>query len=114
MPNTANGLAAHDNPDLGGMDLVVMEAALQQRGYPRFHARQIYAWVYAKGVTDFERMTDLSRPLRSDLARNFRISTPRIVERQTSTDGTTKFLLELEDARRIESVFIPDTPGQTF
>ena len=42
-------------------------SALQARGHPRFHARQIYSWIYAKGVTDFEQMTDLSRPLRADL-----------------------------------------------
>jgi 23S rRNA (adenine2503-C2)-methyltransferase len=59
-------------------------------------------------------MTDLSRSLRADLALHFRISTPTVIQRETSTDGTTKFLLELHDGRRIESVFIPDTPAQTF
>jgi 23S rRNA (adenine2503-C2)-methyltransferase len=67
-----------------------------------------------KGVTDFEQMTDLSRALRAELPHQFRITTPALVQRETSVDGTTKFLLELEDGRRIESVFIPDTPAQTF
>ena len=43
-----------------------------------------------------------------------RISSPVVETRQTSTDGTTKFLLRLEDDRHIEAVFIPDTPAQTF
>jgi 23S rRNA (adenine2503-C2)-methyltransferase len=100
--------------DLASLDITELEAALEARGHPRFHARQIFRWIYAKGVTDFEKMTDLSRPLRSDLAEHFRISTPSRVSRETSTDGTVKFLLELEDGRRVESVFIPDTPSQTF
>jgi 23S rRNA (adenine2503-C2)-methyltransferase len=114
MPNVRNGLAGHDLPDLAAMDLDEMEQVLQQRGHPRYHARQIYSWIYAKGVTDFAQMTDLSRAMRADLPTQFRISTPQVVQRETSTDGTTKFLLELEDRRRIESVFIPDTPAQTF
>ena len=59
-------------------------------------------------------MTNLSRALRTKLASMTRISTPSIEARQTSSDGTTKFLLRLEDGRHIESVFIPDTPAQTF
>jgi 23S rRNA (adenine2503-C2)-methyltransferase len=114
MPNVRNGLAGRELPDLGTMDLAEMEEALQQRGHPRYHARQIYSWIYSKGVTDFEQMTDLSRAMRADLPQQFRISTPQVVQRETSTDGTTKFLLELEDGRQIESVFIPDTPAQTF
>src|SRR5262245_65093851 len=114
MPNVRNGLAANVRPDLGSMDLTELEAALEARGHQRFHARQIFSWIYAKGVDDFEKMTDLSRPLRADLAEHFRISTPAVVEKEISSDGTVKFLLALDDARRIESVFIPDTPSQTF
>ena len=114
MPNVPNRLAPAATPDIGSLDLNELEAALDARGHLRFHARQIYAWIYAKGVTDFEQMTDLSRPLRADLAAHFRGFTPSIVERDTSSDGTVKFLLALEDGARIESVFIPDTPSQTF
>ena len=114
MPNVRNSLAADSRPDLASMDLAELEAALEARDHPRFHARQIFSWLYAKGVTDFEKMTDLSRPLRLDLAGHFRISTPAIIAKDTSSDGTVKLLLGLDDDRRIESVFIPDTPSQTF
>jgi 23S rRNA (adenine2503-C2)-methyltransferase len=114
MPNVPNDLAADSRPDAGSMELGELEAALDARGHPRFHARQIFAWVYARGVTDFEKMTDLSRSVRSDLAAHFRIATPSLVGRDTSSDGTVKFLLGLDDHARIESVFIPDTPSQTF
>jgi 23S rRNA (adenine2503-C2)-methyltransferase len=59
-------------------------------------------------------MTDLGRDLRTRLAADFDVRTPRLVARETSTDGTQKFLFELTDRRRIESVFIPDTPAMTF
>ena len=114
MPNVPNTLAADSRRDLASMDVGELETVLEARGHPRFHARQIFSWVYAKGVTDFEKMTNLSRVLRSDLAEHFRISTPAVVAKETSADGTVKFLLALEDNRHIESVFIPDTPSQTF
>ena len=94
------------------MDLAELEAALAARGHPAFHARQIYSLDLRKGVTDFEQMTDLSRPLRADLAAALSHLDARASSSERhSTDGTAKFLLELDDGRRIESVFIPDTPG---
>jgi 23S rRNA (adenine2503-C2)-methyltransferase len=101
-------------PDLAELDLPELESALQGCGAERFHARQVYRWVYGRGVTDFDRMTDLSRSLRERLAAAFRLATPRVVSDERSTDGTRKFLLELADGRRIEAVFIPDTPAMTF
>src|SRR4029450_10565632 len=66
------------------------------------------------GVGEFDLMTDLSRALRARLHDEFSLSTPRIVSDEQSVDGTRKFVLELADTRRIESVFIPDTPSMTF
>ena len=59
-------------------------------------------------------MTDLSRDLRATLAHEFTLTTPTLAQRETSVDGTEKFLLRLADGRHIESVFIPDTPAMTF
>ena len=103
------------NPvDLAELDLVEAETALETRGVQRFHARQLFRWIYRRGITDFGLMTDLSRPLRTQIVKDFVVSTPRIVTDETSVDGTRKFVLELADKRRIESVFIPDTPAMTF
>jgi 23S rRNA (adenine2503-C2)-methyltransferase len=81
---------------------------------PGFHGRQIFHWIYRRGVTDFDQMTDLGRDLRDRLRAAYVIDTPVVESRQTSVDGTTKFLLRLADGRHIESVYIPDTPAQTF
>jgi 23S rRNA (adenine2503-C2)-methyltransferase len=100
--------------DLAEMDLGELEQALETMGHPRFHARQLYQWVHKRAVTDFAEMTDLGRELRSSLAGAFRVVTPELVRKETSSDGTTKFLLRLEDGQMIESVYIPDTPANTF
>jgi 23S rRNA (adenine2503-C2)-methyltransferase len=101
-------------PDLADLERPAIEAALETRGHKRFHARQIFRWIYKHGVTDSSAMTDLSRELRATLAAEFTLSTPALAQRETSVDGTEKFLLRLADGRHIESVFIPDTPAMTF
>jgi 23S rRNA (adenine2503-C2)-methyltransferase len=111
---TIKGPIMFNRHDLAELDLPELEQALDSMGHPRFHARQIYQWVHKRGVTDFAGMTDIGRELRSSLAADFRIVTPEIVRRETSSDGTTKFLLRLEDGHLIESVYIPDTPANTF
>jgi 23S rRNA (adenine2503-C2)-methyltransferase len=100
--------------DLAEMDLTELEQALDSMGHPRFHARQLFQWVHKRGVTDFAEMTDLGRELRGSLASAFRVVTPEVVRSEKSSDGTAKFLLRLEDGQLIESVFIPDTPANTF
>jgi 23S rRNA (adenine2503-C2)-methyltransferase len=100
--------------DIAELELPELEAALADRGHERFHARQLYRWIYRRGVTEFDRMTDLSRSLRDQLPDAFTLSTPRVLSDERSADGTRKFLLELADHRRVEAVFIPDTPSMTF
>jgi 23S rRNA (adenine2503-C2)-methyltransferase len=101
-------------PDLADLDRAGLEAALEERGQERFRAKQIFRWIYRRGVTDIEAMTDLPRALRAALLEEFNLTTPEVVARERSADGTEKFLLRLADGRQIESVFIPDTPAMTF
>jgi len=91
-----------------------LETVFERLGVARFHARQLYRWIWRRGVDDFEAMSDLSRDLRVRLADALEVVSPRVVHRDMSTDGTVKLLLELSDGRCIESVHIPDTPAQTF
>ena len=100
--------------DLAGLDRLALETALEERGYERFRAKQIFGWIYRRGGTDVQSMTDLPRALRETLATDFKLTTPQLAARERSTDGTEKFLLTLADGRQIESVFIPDTPAMTF
>ena len=112
-PKVAESVENSSDP-LQDLDRAEMEQAVAALGVPPFHGRQVFHWIYRRGVTDFDKMTDLGRELRAQLASAFTIATPNVESRQTSADGTTKFLLRLGDGRRIESVYIPDTPAQTF
>jgi 23S rRNA (adenine2503-C2)-methyltransferase len=100
--------------DIAELELDELEQALAALGHPRFHARQIFQWVHKRGVTDFAVMSDLGRDLRASLEARFLITTPHVERMERSSDGTTKFLLRLADGKLIESVYIPDTPAQTF
>ncbi|MEJ5358702.1 MAG: 23S rRNA (adenine(2503)-C(2))-methyltransferase RlmN [Desulfobacterales bacterium] len=91
--------------DLSRGDLA---AWLVARGLPAWRAAQVLRWVYARGVTDFGAMTDLSRELRGLLAEHFRIAPPEIRERLVAADGTEKFLFGLEDGEAIEGVLLPE------
>jgi 23S rRNA (adenine2503-C2)-methyltransferase len=100
--------------DVAELEVHEIDAHLEALGIPRFHGRQIFQWIHRKGVTDFDAMTDLGRGLRASMPTHFSIGTPVVARQERSTDGTTKFLLQLADGNLIESVFIPDTPSQTF
>ena len=100
--------------DIAGLELAELEARLAELGAPRYHARQIFAWIHRRGVTDFAAMSDLPKALRARLAEAWTVGTPKLTRKDVSTDGTTKYLFELADGTRIESVYIPDTPAQTF
>jgi 23S rRNA (adenine2503-C2)-methyltransferase len=100
--------------DVAELERPELEAALAELGEPRFRARQIWRWIYRRGVTDFAAMTDLGRDLRGRLTERFVVTGPEIVRRDTSVDGTVKFLLRLADGQLIEAVYIPETPNDTF
>ena len=100
--------------DLAGLELKELEDFVVSLGHKKFHAKQIYQWIWKRGVADFSEMTNLSVELRTALAEAAVISVPRIIQHDISEDGTQKFVLQLADGKQIESVFIPDTPKQTF
>ena len=106
--------AADSAPDIAELELKELEALFVDLQIPAFHARQVFQWIWKRGVTDFEAMSDLGKSLRARLAREFVVRTPAVVKRDVSEDGTQKFVLKMQDGRQIESVFIPDTPAQTF
>jgi 23S rRNA (adenine2503-C2)-methyltransferase len=85
-------------------------AVLETWGERRFHARQVFRWIHARGVLDPSRMTDLSKSLRQRLVDDNVGDVVRVVHVQRSLDDTRKLLLELTDGHRIECVLIPMTP----
>lgn len=79
-----------------------------------FRATQLFEWVYRKGVTDFDLMTNISRDLRAKLAEFFVFPKARIADRQISVDGTRKYLFEVEQGDLVESVMIKQPNRMTL
>ncbi len=80
----------------------------------KLRSRQVFHWLYHRGVTDFAEMTDIAKTMRPWLAERFVIGRPDIVEAQHSTDGTRKWLLRTADGHDFEMVFIPDATRGTL
>jgi len=94
--------------DIKSLTLAEIETALAGMGSEAFRARQIYKWLWQKGVTDFAEMTNISKSVRVALAERFRIPTLESAGMHKSKDGTVKFLWRTDDGHAIESVLIPD------
>ncbi len=94
--------------DLGIDDLT---AWLEQRGYPKYRARQIRKWAVDAPAAGFEGMSDLPRTLRGELAEAFTLWTMTEADRQEADDGTQKLLLGVHDGDRIECVLLRDDRG---
>jgi 23S rRNA (adenine2503-C2)-methyltransferase len=100
--------------NLLNLDLQEMEALFLELGSKSFHGRNVFKWIHKHGVTDFDAMTDISKRLREQLHQLAEIKLPRLVLEQPALDGTRKWLLELEDGQRIETVYIPDNGRNTI
>ena len=101
-------------PDLAELTLADLEQWVASAGLPRYRAAQIFQWVWRRGATSFDAMSDLPRELRARLSTELAFSTPTVVRDELSVDGTRKLVLRFADRREIECVYIPDTPSQTF
>ena len=91
-----------------------LEAFLISLGMKRYRANQVYQWLYQKGAASFDEMTNLSKEERTALNEKVYISSLILIKKQTASDGTEKYLFELEDGNRIESVLIPDEKRLTL
>ncbi|MBU3958424.1 MAG: 23S rRNA (adenine(2503)-C(2))-methyltransferase RlmN [Candidatus Omnitrophica bacterium] len=93
--------------DIKDLTLEELRQVLQGWKQAGFHARQIFAWIYKKGVKDFSQMSDLPADLRRRLQENFFILDFRLARVFQSGDGTEKSLFSLKDKSFIEAVIIP-------
>ena len=89
------------------------EAGLDAKA-AKLRAKQVFHWLYHRGVTEFDAMTDIAKTMRPWLAERFVVSRPEVVEAQHSVDGTRKWLLRTADQHDYEMVFIPDETRGTL
>jgi 23S rRNA (adenine2503-C2)-methyltransferase len=89
------------------------EAGLDAKA-AKLRAKQVFHWLYHRGVTEFEAMTDIAKTMRPWLTERFVIGRPEVVLAQHSSDGTRKWLLKTDDGHEFEMVFIPDADRGTL
>ncbi|WOI42839.1 23S rRNA (adenine(2503)-C(2))-methyltransferase RlmN [Bacillus altitudinis] len=102
-----------DMPSIYSFELNEIKEWLKEQGEKPFRATQIFEWLYEKRVTSFDEMSNLSKELRGKLKDQFAITTLKTVIKQTSQDGTIKFLFELHDGYTIETVLMRHEYGNS-
>ncbi len=117
MPRRAPAIAAGLR-DLLGVDRAQLKAALEEIGVPpkqlNMRTKQVWHWLYHRGVRDFAAMDNVAKDLRAKLSAHFTMSRPDVSSAQISTDGTRKWLLRFSDGAEAECVFIPDEDRGTL
>jgi 23S rRNA (adenine2503-C2)-methyltransferase len=98
-------------PDVRSFLHEELEARLKAAGQPAYRATQLLEWLYPRGVTSWEAMTNLPAAFRQALREQFSLETLELVRKQGSKDTTRKFLWRLVDGALIESVLIPANPA---
>ena len=126
--DTALDLRAPQNlgakPSLAGLGRQELAAALAAVGVSdkqlKMRVGQLWSWLYVRGATSFDAMSDVSKELRRALEGAYSLTRPQIAAEQVSTDGTRKWLLRLDKrghearAPEIEAVYIPEPDRGTL
>lgn len=104
--------------DLVGLSRDAIRGVLEEAGLDvkasKLRAKQIWHWIYHRGVTEFDQMTDIAKSMRPWLTDRFIVGRPTVVTAQVSNDGTRKWLLAASDGQEYEMVFIPDADRGTL
>ncbi len=110
------GRANSERGSLGGLcDLTLSELGewCQEHGQPAFRAKQIWHWVYDKRVLEPERMLDLPKAFRRELAEQLPVETLRVLQHLSDEDGTEKLLLQTADGKTLECVLMREEKRRT-
>jgi 23S rRNA (adenine2503-C2)-methyltransferase len=97
-----------------GMTLPALTEFLLKFGKEKFRAQQIYKWVFDKGVSDLEKMSNLSQAFREELKTQVSFHLPPVLSHLISVDGTQKFLFDMGKGLTVESVLIPSEDRLTL
>ncbi len=104
-----------DRVNLLGLPRAELEAFVAGRLDAKpFRARQLMKWIYRRGAADFSAMSDLKQDFRARLKEAATVAVPEVVARQTSSDGTRKWMLRMDQVQGIETVYIPEPDRGTL
>ncbi len=110
-------IASSETPakaNLLGMSRAQMERFFLELGEKRFRAEQVMKWIHHQGVTDFAAMSNLGKGLRDKLAQLAEVRPPAVHSRHDSSDGTRKWLVNIDGGGLVETVLIPDGKRATL
>jgi 23S rRNA (adenine2503-C2)-methyltransferase len=107
-------IATDTRTNLLALPRPALEQFVAAHGGKPFRARQLMNWIYKRGASDFEAMSDLAKDFRARLGAVAEVRAPQIVTAQTSADGTTKWLLRADASQAFEMVFIPEPDRGTL
>ncbi len=101
-----------------GLSREQLRAALVHAGVPekqlRMRTNQLWSWIYARGATRWEAMSDVSKGLRTTLSEAYTLDRLEVADAQFSDDGTRKYLFRLADGQLVETVYIPEVGRGTL
>ena len=100
--------------NLLNFDAAALEAFLASKGEKPYRARQVLRWIHQRGEADFGCMSDLAKSLREMLGAAAAVRAPAVVGDHTAEDGTRKWLIKVDGANAVESVFIPESQRGTL
>ncbi len=92
--------------NLYGLTLQKLESLMLEEKQSKFRAKQLFTWIYEKGVTNFDDMSDISKSFRDVLKEKYCLEKPAIFTKQEASDGTVKLLLEMKDGAKVETVLM--------
>lgn len=100
--------------NLLGLDSDALAQQVAAWGHKPFRAKQLSRWVHQRGAASFDQMTDLAKDFRAQLESSCVISTPAVITKKVSADGTRKWLFDVGNHNAIETVFIPEDDRGTL
>jgi len=100
--------------ELLGMTRQEMGEMLAALGEKPYRASQLYDAVYRRRIPSVDQITELPRSLRQLVSERASITRTRVERAFVSADGTRRFLLDLEDGREVEAVFMPERHRDTI
>ena len=107
-------VTSEDRKDLVGLSRDELAAEMKAIGAEPFRARQLWHWMYNRGVTDIGAMTTLSKAFRAELQQHYVVGRPATARALVSLDGTRKWLLRFADGNEAECVHIPEEDRGTL
>ncbi len=99
--------------DIKSLDFDELKEFIESTGEKAFRAKQVYEWMHQKLVQSFDDMSNIPKSLRGRLSEECFIESTRITGKQVSKDGTAKFLMELHDGNKVESVLMKYRHGNS-